>query len=394
MRVVRVYPLGVQRQVICRLYNFIDDRENAWTWLYFHVLPIALFLWFIFTPDYSSFPALRISLLKPHCIVPLVLFTYAYFYQTGYAYYNSLYTRYCCLISPDKFIWIKDGVPGSGKSSSALVYAYVLAGKVWRDLCRKYWLYKNNPRKLLRDKVSAANWEEIKSAYLFWKRHPGAIPCLMSNISLMQGDRHVFQLTREHYLQQQRIPYGTVLFGDELDKLFPALSSMTKEERAELEPLRQLAGFTRHFGDFRWVYTTQQSSKIWNGVRDSAAVNEYMYSQDWVCRPDLLLWIYDLIMNRLEKKGYPDSPRLARFMWWLYSFVRKIGFRYYTTELCGNTERANVNIPSRKLAYAAPSRLPLTYDDRTFRKSYLAREQSVEDNRLFSELLAPPIISR
>ena len=244
--------------MIRRLYNFIDDRENAWTWLYFHVMPIALFLWSIFTPDYSSFPALRISLLKPHCIVPLVLFAYAYFYQTGYAYYNSLYARYCCIISPDKFIWIKDGVPGSGKSSSALVYAYVLAGKVWRDLCRKYWLYKNNPRKLLRDKVSAANWEEIKSAYLFWKRHPEAIPCLMSNISLMQGDRHVFQLTREHYLQQQRIPYGTVLFGDELDKLFPALSSMTKEERAELEPLRQLAGFTRHFGDFRWIYTRQR----------------------------------------------------------------------------------------------------------------------------------------
>ena len=99
-------------------------------------------------------------------------------------------------------------------------------------------------------------------------------------------------------------------------------------------------------------------------------------------------------MTRLEKKGYPDSPRLARAMWVLYDFIQKIGFRYYTSELCGNTERANVNIPSHKLAYAVPSRLPLTYDDRTFRKSYLAREQSVEDNRLFAELLAPPIISR
>ena len=147
-----------------KLYNFIDYRENAWTWLYFHILPITLFVWFMLTPDYSSYPALWSSLVKPRCVVPLVLFAYAYFYQTGYVYYNSLYSKYFSIISSDRFIWIKDGVPGSGKSSSALVHVYILAGKVWRELRRKYWLYKNNPRKMLRDKVSAANWEEIKSA--------------------------------------------------------------------------------------------------------------------------------------------------------------------------------------------------------------------------------------
>lgn len=379
-------------KALAAIYNFIDERENSWTWIYFHALPVIFCAWFFLTPDYSSFPALGVSLLKPKSVVPLTLFVLAFFYQTGYMYYNGLYARYWALIRTDRFIWIKDGVPGSGKSSSALTYAYILSQKVWRELKRRYWLYKNNPKRLYKDKVSAADWKDIQSAYLFWHRHPEAVPCLMSNISLQCGALKTMQLHRDHYLQNMRIPYGTVLFGDELDKLFPALASLTKEERAELEPLRQLAGFTRHFGDFRWIYTTQQSSKVWNGVRDSAAVNEYMYSQTWVCRPALFIDIYDRIMLRLEKKGYPDSKYLARFMWSFYSLIRKIGFRHYKSEFCGNTEREGVKQKSETVEYAAPSRLPLEYDDRTFRDSYLAKNLSLEDNVTFDSLIAPPLL--
>ena len=379
-------------KVLSAIYNFIDKRENSWTWIYFHALPVIFCVWFFLTPDYSSFSALGVSLLKPKSVVPLTLFVLAFFYQTGYMYYNGLYLRYWALVTTDRFIWIKDGVPGSGKSSSALTYAYILSQKVWCELKRRYWLYKNNPKRLYRDKVAAADWKDIQSAYLFWRRHPEAVPCLMSNISLLCGGLKTMQLRREHYLQAKRIPYGAVLFGDELDKLFPALASLTKEERAELEPLRQLAGFTRHFGDFRWIYTTQQSSKVWNGVRDSAAVNEYMYSQTWVCRPDLFIDIYDRIMLRLEKKGYPDSKYLARFMWSFYALIRKIGFRHYKAEFCGNTEREGVKMKSETVEYAAPSRLPLEYDDRTFRDSYLAKNLSLEDNMAFDSLIAPPLL--
>lgn len=331
-------------------------------------------------------------MLKPMTLLPLLFFVYTFFLETGYIYFRDLCYKYYAMIQPDNFIWVKDGVPGSGKSSSALVYVYILAFKVWRDLRQKYWLYKNNPKRLYSDGVSAANWKEIQDAYWFWVRHPEAIPCLMSNISLKLGEMQVMQLNKYHYLQLVKIPYGTVLFGDELDKLFPALNSPTKEERSELEPLRQLMGFTRHFGDFRWIFTSQQSSKIWNGVRDSASNNEYMYSQTWVLRPRLFISIYEFIMRRVEKNGYPDSKILARFMWWFYEFNRKIGFRYYVSEKFGNMEREGVKLKTEKNVYAAPSRLPLEYDDRTFRNSYMAKDLSLEDNKIFNSLIAPPII--
>lgn len=380
-------------KVLQAVYRFIDERENGWTWIYFHILPVGFCTWFFLTLDYTSFAALGLSLLLPKSVVPLTLFCMAYFYQTGYMYYNSLYSKYWSMINPNTFIWVKDGVPGSGKSSSALVYAYIMSQKVWRDLRRKYWLYKNNPKRLFKDKVSAANWQDIQSAYLFWARHPEAIPCLMSNIALEDRGRKTMQLTKQHFLQEKRIPYGTVLYGDELDKLFPALASQTKEEREGLEPLRQLAGFTRHFGDFRWVYTTQQSEKVWTGVRDSVAINEYMYSQEWVCRPALFLEIYDFIMRRVEKRSFPPSKFLARFMWGFNDLIRKIGFRHYRSEMGGNMQRENVKLKSETVEYAAPSRLPLEYDDRTFRNSYKAKIMALEDNRIFDSLIAPPIMT-
>jgi len=206
-------------------------------------------------------------------------------------------------------------------------------------------------------------------------------------------EEKTMQLTKQHFLQEKRIPYGTVLYGDELDKLFPALASQTKEEREGLEPLRQLAGFTRHFGDFRWVYTTQQSEKVWTGVRDSVAINEYMYSQEWVCRPALFLEIYDFIMRRVEKRSFPPSKFLARFMWGFNDLIRKIGFRHYRSEMGGNMQRENVKLKSETVEYAAPSRLPLEYDDRTFRNSYKAKIMALEDNRIFDSLIAPPIMT-
>ena len=154
-------------KVLQAVYRFIDERENGWTWIYFHILPVGFCTWFFLTLDYTSFAALGLSLLLPKSVVPLTLFCMAYFYQTGYMYYNSQYSKYWSMINPNTFIWVKDGVPGSGKSSSALVYAYIM------------------------------------------------------------------------------------------------------------------------------------SQKVWTGVRDSVAINEYMYNQEWVCRPALFLEIYDFIMRRV-----------------------------------------------------------------------------------------------
>ena len=50
-------------KVLSAIYNFIDKRENSWTWIYFHALPVIFCVWFFLTPDYTSFPALGVSLL-------------------------------------------------------------------------------------------------------------------------------------------------------------------------------------------------------------------------------------------------------------------------------------------------------------------------------------------
>ena len=39
------------------------------------------------------------------------------------------------------------------------------------------------------------------------------------------------QLTKQHFLQEKRIPYGTVLYGDELDKLFADMGALEKAVR-------------------------------------------------------------------------------------------------------------------------------------------------------------------
>lgn len=75
----------------------------------------------------------------------------------------------------------------------------------------------------------------------------------MSNIALEDRGRKTMQLTKQHFLQTERIPYGTVLYGDELDKLFPALASQTKEERKALNryvSLPDLQGISAIFAGF------------------------------------------------------------------------------------------------------------------------------------------------
>jgi hypothetical protein len=88
-----------------------------------------------------------------------------------------------------KYVIVKCGAPGTGKSSSAFWQAVETAKKLWIELQDKYFLLLRDVKRvekrgeLLGDKLKR-DFKEVKAAYMFYKTNP-CVPCLWTNIPVM-----------------------------------------------------------------------------------------------------------------------------------------------------------------------------------------------------------------
>lgn len=102
-----------------------------------------------------------------------------------------------------------------------------------------------------------------------------------------------------------------------------------------------------------------------------------MLGQKWVCRPWLLILVYN-IFKSLFAKIQKGGKRFARAMMFLNSLIRHVGFRKYRYCYEGNTEREQSVYSNKRRTYYLPSALNYYYDERTYKNYYKAKDLPLE----------------
>ena len=286
----------------------------------------------------------------------------------------SVIARNAQTLNESATVIVKIGGPGSGKSSSAGYDAVLRAKKMWKKLQYDYWLYggqadkwrtENNLEKL-------QEWYEIRDAYEFYAS-TDCCPCLWSNIPLgnLCGEK-TNELTVEYLYQLKRLPAFSVLYIDEIGSMVDV--ELYRERPLDLSAMFR---FCRHFGCFQIIATEQSAENVFIDARRVVAFNEYMLGQKWVCRPWLLIAIYNFFkwcFTKTQKGG----KRFARAMAFLNSLIRHVGFRKYRFCYEGNTEREQSVYSNKRRTYYLPSALNYYYDERTYKNYYKAKDFPLE----------------
>jgi len=292
-------------------------------------------------------------------------------------------------VDTDKRVQNKCGPPGSGKTSSSLWLAVETAKRRWRDLQDDYAYLGNKVRKAERierrkgvpvpEKLQM-EFNEVRDAYEYFKNND-CIPCLYSSIPFTADSRYPSRIIRKHLEQHKRIAAYSVIFIDEI-------GSMVGVDEGLDKPLviSDFFRLIRHFGDFTAVSTEQDAGNIYIDIRRVEADNEEFERQKWVLKPLVLLLIFWSLraVFRLNREK-------LRFLIPLILFMRKaikyIGFRRYVSWGTGGTESRHTG-RQRYNRYYLPTLLNCTYDDRTFREGYRAKDLELEPD-IFDSLVLP-----
>ena len=262
-------------------------------------------------------------------------------------------------------IFIRYGVPGSGKTSSLFSDFKILSDIMWKKICLEYKLLKPylNEIKYWKDELRE-DAEEIVEAYNFYKNSK-TYPCLWSTVPAFVDGVSVNRLTAEHLLQREKLPYGSVCICDEMSLIMP-------QELHHNRPIevKELCKFPRHIGDLHLGTTEQSKDNMLNDFRNSASEFKCMVKQVWVLRPRLLIYIYEKLIKIL-----PSNKITSNFFRIWQKINNSIGYRkyyYYNSGTADNVKKSDVK------TFVLPSVLSVRYDDRAFRNIYRCKNKPLK----------------
>lgn len=278
-------------------------------------------------------------------------------------------------------VTVKIGMPGCGKSSSAIYEAVLTAKKMWADVQYKYWEYKSLIGKWKKDGniQKILEWYEIRDTYEYYITNE-CIPCLWSNIPLMVDGQNVSVLNYDNASQNKKIPSFSVLFFDEVGSIFT--TAMSKDKPLTVADFFRLC---RHFGDFRIICTEQDAENIYIDVRRVVSNNIFMIRQKKVNKPLFLNLIYCFCKSLLPVIYPKGNKKSALFLRWFRLMISFIGAREYRYINQGNTQNDIMEKRERIKKCYLPPHLNAQYDDRTFKNLYLAKDITI-DTEIFKTL--------
>lgn len=304
----------------------------------------------------------------------------------------------------------RKGPPGCGKSTQTLYEAKVLADKCWEELTYKYWLYKGIKEKELTP-FQKQEKADVIEAYVFYQSE-GTIPCLWSNVPVTdEQGRKANKLTKAHLLQQEKLPYLSVLFSDEIGSQFEATKGGNNKD---LKPLSLLGRFIRHFFDGFWRLTEQDEKKSFIDIRRVVERVVLCISQVWVMKPTILLWIYNRLKkhyvkktrkadkykegsktyNKLQRKVYRTSKHHSKFMLKFKHYLDCVGYRKYTVDEREYNESDGTVLSSRTKSFYTPSCLNVKYNDRCFKNLYKAKDKKLKPSKFKQNFLTDEDVSQ
>ena len=251
-------------------------------------------------------------------------------------------------------VFVYDGNPGAGKTSSIANDEKHLADFMWSQICEKYAMYEPFldeiqfwPQKEKEDAL------EIIEAYNFYQ-NSGTYPCLWSTVPMFIDGVPVNKLTADHLLQRERLPYGAVCLIDETSLVLP--QELFKDKPYEII---EMCKFPRHFGDFHYGSTEQDEDSNIIYLRRVAGRRLHLLQQEWVQKPRLLLWIYNKLFNLRSRK--PFTKKTVNFFKLFNQYIRSFGYRKYWY-----TEEGFSKVQS----FVLKPNLCLEYDDRCYKNAY------------------------
>ena len=300
---------------------------------------------------------------------------------------------------------VTDGEPGTGKTSSNIYTAKILAEHCYKKLEIEYSLLAPFARQIENgnNTEKKRHWRETKESFEFWsKRQKKIIPCLLSSVPLIDyKGRKSMRLSQAHIEQKKKTPYLTVWFNDEV-----GLNNGADGKRGKNKNLlvSESGRFIRHFFDGYWLNTDQDSGNTAIDIRRVVALNCTMLEQKPFLKPLLLTWLYNFLCGKLIKKyknidehnfnhiiskARAVNKKYINFLIFLNKFIKASGFRIYKFVDKGNKIKANPLYRTEETKIKtmfAPSLLNVRYDDRCFANSYLAQDKEIEEH-IFNSLI-------
>lgn len=173
-------------------------------------------------------------------------------------------------------IQIWEGGPRVGKTDTGTTLSVLLARKQYsrisRTVKRKWRKYKAildivNRNKFVSDKQQSFiyNYHECQKTYSFYQKHPEYIPCLVSNVTILDGNQKSMPFEYDIIIQTKPALYGSVFFVSEAQSLFPIDSY---KERGKADELADLANFFERIGHYIDGYIIMDSQDADNMNKD------------------------------------------------------------------------------------------------------------------------------
>lgn len=268
-------------------------------------------------------------------------------------------------IETNKYVVLRHGRPGGGKTSSLLFDLKILSDLMWAQIVREYKLlqpYLNDiPFWNNRLKEDA---NEIIEAYNFYN-NSNSYPCLWTSVPTFVDGVPANRLTANHLMQRDRLPYGSILMLDEVSLILP--QELFRNKPIEIS---ELCKFPRHFGDLHIGTTEQGKDNMFKDLRNSSSENICMVNQKWVLKPKFLIWFYNKIID--NKSNFSKSNVV--FLRSLNRIINSIGYRKYRYYDTGTEDR---QIIGKEKSFILPSFLNVTYDSRAFKNVYRCKDKPI-----------------
>lgn len=367
---------------------------------YFNLFLISCIfsLTYLVSVNFNIFKNLFFLILSTAMLVPSTIF-----FLTNMV-YSARVISHIDNIDISKYVILRMGEPGTGKSSSACNDSYVMAEKIKKKLYLKYWLIKNKIDKIYSGthiehkvlgkdnkgnpiiyyyRVYTSSQEkiertvEIVESYEFYQEHPEVIPCLYSSIPVQDDQgRTSLQFTADHLLQKEKLLSYGVAFLDEIGSMLPPQLSNQKIEVVDLS-----FRFTRQFHEFHLISTEQDGKAVVISARRVTAENRRMTGQKHILKPFILNKICTKLEEVVVEKDINPTPIKVALLSTLRNYVNSVGFRKFSFIDSGNLQFqsagvGNEPVKNKVQTFITQPHLSCNYDDRTFKNLDKAKNQA------------------